>query len=107
MSEGYISARRLFMGVDCRLGLIWLRIGSEGSRKSDQQPSGGAWSGRNEIDRQGDEARNLLQSPLNPNGRSNADVVARLYDIDDVVGRDSDRWRISPYHADSPVPSAW
>ena len=40
----------------------------------------------------GEEARALLRCPLNPNGRPNSDVVARLYDIDDIVGRDSDRW---------------
>ncbi|ODM70509.1 class I SAM-dependent DNA methyltransferase [Bradyrhizobium elkanii] len=40
----------------------------------------------------GDEARALLTLPLNPNGRPNADVISRLYDIDDIVGRDSDRW---------------
>jgi type II restriction/modification system DNA methylase subunit YeeA len=44
------------------------------------------------FDITGAEARQLLQRPLNPNGRSNGDVVARLYDIDDIVGRDSDRW---------------
>jgi len=46
------------------------------------------------FDISGDEARRMLQCPLNPNGRSNADVISRLYDIDDVVGRDSDRWVI-------------
>jgi type II restriction/modification system DNA methylase subunit YeeA len=40
----------------------------------------------------GDEARALLRLPTNPNGRPNSDVVSRLYDIDDIVGRDSDRW---------------
>ena len=44
------------------------------------------------FDIAGDEARALLRRPLNPNGRPNSDVIARLYDIDDVVGRDSDRW---------------
>lgn len=42
----------------------------------------------------GGEARDILQRPLNPNGRSNSDVIARLYDIDDIVGRDSDGWVI-------------
>jgi hypothetical protein len=40
----------------------------------------------------GTEAREMLRLPTNPNGRPNSDVIARLYDIDDVVGRDSDRW---------------
>lgn len=44
------------------------------------------------FDFDGAEARSLLALPTNPNGRSNSDVVARLYDIDDIVGRDSDRW---------------
>lgn len=46
------------------------------------------------FDIAGHEARELLKAPLNPNGRPNADVVARLYDIDDIVGRVSDRWVI-------------
>ena len=46
------------------------------------------------FDLTGDEARRLLMLPLNPNGRSNSDVIARLYDIDDALGRDSDRWTI-------------
>ena len=44
------------------------------------------------FDFDGTEARHLLALPTNPNGRPNADVIARLYDIDDIVGRDSDRW---------------
>nr|WP_247395086.1 DNA methyltransferase [Bradyrhizobium sp. 35] len=44
------------------------------------------------FDFDGAEARGLLALPTNPNGRSNSDVIARLYDIDDIVGRDSDRW---------------
>jgi hypothetical protein len=44
------------------------------------------------FDITGSEAREFLLRPLNPNGQSNADVIARFYDIDDVVGRDSDRW---------------
>jgi type II restriction/modification system DNA methylase subunit YeeA len=44
------------------------------------------------FDLAGDEARRLLIEAPNPNGRTNADVLRRLYDIDDVVGRDSDRW---------------
>ena len=39
------------------------------------------------FDIPGSQARELLRQPLNPNGRSNSDVVARLYDIDDIVGR--------------------
>ena len=46
------------------------------------------------FDIPGCEARDLLQRPVNPNGHSNADVIARFYDIDDIVGRDSDRWVI-------------
>lgn len=46
------------------------------------------------FDITGDEARELLRRPTNPNGRNNADVIARLYDIEDVLGRDSDRWVI-------------
>jgi hypothetical protein len=37
----------------------------------------------------------MLQAPLNPNGRRNVDVVCRLYDINDIVGRDSDRWAVN------------
>lgn len=44
------------------------------------------------FDFDGGEARRLLTMPLNPNGRPNSDVISRLYDIDDIVGRDSDRW---------------
>lgn len=44
------------------------------------------------FDFDGAEARGLLALPTNPNGRSNSDVIARLYDIDDIVGRNSDRW---------------
>jgi methylase of polypeptide subunit release factors len=44
------------------------------------------------FDLLGNEARDLLSRPLNPNGQQNSDVVARLYDIHDVVGRPSDRW---------------
>jgi type II restriction/modification system DNA methylase subunit YeeA len=44
------------------------------------------------FDLRGAEARELLARPLNPNGRPNTDVLKRLYDIDDVLGRDSDRW---------------
>jgi type II restriction/modification system DNA methylase subunit YeeA len=44
------------------------------------------------FDVSGAEARALLAAPANPNGRPNSDVLKRLYDIDDVLGRDSDRW---------------
>jgi type II restriction/modification system DNA methylase subunit YeeA len=44
------------------------------------------------FDIAGDEARSFLSLPRNPNGRSNHEVVRRLYDVDDIVGRDSDRW---------------
>lgn len=40
----------------------------------------------------GAEARALLAAPVNPNGRPNSDVLKRLYDIGDALGRDSDRW---------------
>jgi hypothetical protein len=40
----------------------------------------------------GKEARSVLLEPLNPNSRGNRDVIRRLFDIDDIVGRDSDRW---------------
>ncbi|HEV2606206.1 MAG TPA: DNA methyltransferase [Microvirga sp.] len=46
------------------------------------------------FDLSGGAARTLLTMPLNPNGLPNSDVIARLYDIDDVVGRDSDRWTV-------------
>lgn len=46
------------------------------------------------FDITGEKARELLVLPKNPNGKSNSDVVRRLWDIDDVVGRDSDRWVI-------------
>ena len=44
------------------------------------------------FDISGAEARAMLRQPKNPNGKPNSDVIARLYDIDDIVGRDSDRW---------------
>lgn len=44
------------------------------------------------FDIPGDEAAVLLGEPLNVNSRPNSDVVKRLYDVEDVVGRDSDRW---------------
>ena len=44
------------------------------------------------FDLDGSDARAMLLMPNNPNGRKNSDVIARLFDIDDVVGRDSDRW---------------
>ncbi|BEV54128.1 MULTISPECIES: class I SAM-dependent DNA methyltransferase [Burkholderia cepacia complex] len=39
-------------------------------------------------------ARNMLQKPLNPNGRSNTDVVRRFVGNDDVTMRDRDAWVI-------------
>jgi hypothetical protein len=38
------------------------------------------------------EARSMLQQPPNPDGSMNSDVIRRLFDIDDILGRDSDRW---------------
>jgi type II restriction/modification system DNA methylase subunit YeeA len=42
----------------------------------------------------GDVARQWLLAHGNPNGRPNSDVLRRLWDIDDLVGRPSDRWVI-------------
>lgn len=42
----------------------------------------------------GEEAREILLLPANPNGKGNSDVVSRLFDINDIVGRDSDRWAV-------------
>jgi type II restriction/modification system DNA methylase subunit YeeA len=46
------------------------------------------------FDIDGDAARRMLAAPPNPNGRPNSDVIRRLWDIDDVTGRPSDRWVI-------------
>jgi type II restriction/modification system DNA methylase subunit YeeA len=44
------------------------------------------------FDLGGNVARKMLLSHGNPNGRPNADVLKRLWDIDDLVGRPSDLW---------------
>lgn len=46
------------------------------------------------FDISGYQARQLLQTGGNPNKKPNSDVVRRLWDVDDVVGRPSDRWVI-------------
>jgi type II restriction/modification system DNA methylase subunit YeeA len=46
------------------------------------------------FDVAGNVARQWLTSPLNPNGKSNADVVRPLANGQDLVGRTSDRWLI-------------
>ena len=46
------------------------------------------------FDLDGNTARKMLLARGNPNGRTNADVLKRPWDIDDVVGRPSDRWVI-------------
>jgi type II restriction/modification system DNA methylase subunit YeeA len=46
------------------------------------------------FDLDGDSAREMMLSPGNPNGRPNSEVLRRLWDIDDLVGRPSDRWVI-------------
>ena len=46
------------------------------------------------FDITGDQAREFLQTSGNPNGKPNSDVVRRFWDVDDVVGRPSDRWVI-------------
>jgi hypothetical protein len=53
---------------------------------------GGKLTGPFDLD--GNEARSLLGLPANPNGKYNFDLISRFYDIDDIVGRDSDRWAI-------------
>ena len=57
------------------------------------------------FDLPGDEARDLLRAPINPNGRPNSDVVKRLWDVDDIVGRPSDRWVID-FGTDKPKTDA-
>jgi type II restriction/modification system DNA methylase subunit YeeA len=44
------------------------------------------------FDVEGDDARQWLKSPLNPNGRPNADVVRPLLNGMDITRRTSDRW---------------
>lgn len=44
------------------------------------------------FDLRGEAARLMLADSGNPNGRPNSDVLRLLLDIDDVVGRPSDRW---------------
>lgn len=44
------------------------------------------------FDVEGDLARRWLQMPLNPNGRSNGDVVRPLLNGMDITRRTSDRW---------------
>jgi type II restriction/modification system DNA methylase subunit YeeA len=51
---------------------------------------GGQKHGRFDIS--GEEARQILQLPLNPNGRPNADVVRVLLNAMDMVRRPSDAW---------------
>ncbi|MBO0904661.1 class I SAM-dependent DNA methyltransferase [Jiella sonneratiae] len=46
------------------------------------------------FDIDGEEARHLLQSPVNPNGRPNSDVLAPLWNGADIVRRPGDRWII-------------
>lgn len=46
------------------------------------------------FDVNGEVARGFLLDVGNPNGRPNSDVIRRLLDIHDVVGRPSDRWVI-------------
>jgi type II restriction/modification system DNA methylase subunit YeeA len=46
------------------------------------------------FDLEGDEARKLLELPLNPNGRPNADVVRPWANGLDIVRRPQDKWII-------------
>ena len=46
------------------------------------------------FDVSGDKAREWLQLPANPNGRTNADVLKPLVNGADLMGRLSDRWII-------------
>ncbi len=46
------------------------------------------------FDIDGDEARDLLRLPTNPNGRQNKDVVTPLWNGTDVMRRSADRWII-------------
>jgi type II restriction/modification system DNA methylase subunit YeeA len=46
------------------------------------------------FDISGDVARQMLLAGGNPNARPNVDVIRRLWDIDDIVARPSDRWVI-------------
>lgn len=46
------------------------------------------------FDIPGEEARRLLLSPLNPNGRPNSDVIKQWTNGASVVQRDTDRWVI-------------
>jgi type II restriction/modification system DNA methylase subunit YeeA len=57
------------------------------------------------FDLGGDEARALLQLPLNPNGRPNADVLRPWANGSDVVRRPQDRWIID-FGITLPVASA-
>jgi type II restriction/modification system DNA methylase subunit YeeA len=53
---------------------------------------GGQKHGRFDLD--GQEARGLLQLPLNPNGRPSSDVIRILLNAADMVRRPSDSWVI-------------
>jgi type II restriction/modification system DNA methylase subunit YeeA len=57
------------------------------------------------FDVDGDQARAWLKLPLNPNGRPNADVLKRYVDVDDIVGRPTDRW-IVDFGTDTPQHTA-
>jgi len=46
------------------------------------------------FDIEGEVARRWLKAPLNPNGRSNADVIRPLLNGADITQRTSDRWII-------------
>ncbi|MCY4521283.1 MAG: N-6 DNA methylase [Caldilineaceae bacterium] len=47
-----------------------------------------------DFDVSGDDAREWLQLPANPNGRANSDVLKPLVNGADLMGRSSDRWII-------------
>jgi type II restriction/modification system DNA methylase subunit YeeA len=56
------------------------------------------------FDVQGTVARNWLQRPVNPNGRSNSDVVRPVLNGMDITNRPSDRWIVN--FGESPLETA-
>ncbi len=58
------------------------------------------------FDIPGELARSWLIEPVNPNGRSNADVLRPVFNAADLVRRSSDTWIVDMEAAESPADAA-